>query len=142
MRRYRFRLDPVLRMRRIEEERAIAELAEAQRAEDRANRLRIARLERYEHLPYAHGVVSTSELLCHRDQWERAASAVVSAGAEHLLAVREVELRRSLWTKAAGKVTSLENLDERKREEHRFEANKAETAELDELTSARFARQT
>ncbi|MBI1844107.1 MAG: flagellar export protein FliJ [Actinobacteria bacterium] len=141
MKRYRFRLDPVLRVRRVEEERSVAVLAQAQRAEQRAQQLQISRFERYHSISTPIGTRSAPEFLAERAQIELVAAGVVAAAAAHELAVIEVNESRRSWAEAAGRVTSLENLDERHRGEHLIEVNKAETAALDELTSARFGRQ-
>ncbi len=140
MKRYRFRLEPVLRVRRIEEERALADFAEAQRAEQRTHHLQISRFEHYNSIPMPIGRLSAGELLADRAVLERAAAGVVLAAAAHRLAVIDLEARRADWARAAGRVTSLENLEERRRGEHLLEVNRAETAELDELNSARFGR--
>ncbi len=141
MKRYRFRLDPVLRVRRVEEERSVAVLAQAQRSEQRAQQLQVSRFERYHLIPTPIGTRSAPEYLADRARIELVAAGVVAAAAAHELAVIEVNESRRIWAEAAGRVTSLENLDERHRGEHLIEVNKAETAELDELTSARFGRQ-
>lgn len=140
MKRYRFRLEPVLRVRRIEEERAVAEFAEAQRAEQRAQHLQISRFEHYNSIPEPVGILSADAFLADRAVLERAAAGVVAAAGVHRLASIELEERREGWATAAGRVTSLENLEERHRGEHLLEVNRAETAELDELNSARFGR--
>lgn len=140
MKRYRFRLDTVLRVRRIEEERAVAQLAQAQRKEQEAKRLQMSRLERYQTMKPPVGVRTTEVFIADRTHIELVASSVVAAATAHEIAVVNVEEHRTSWSQAAGRVTSLENLEERDRLEYDFELNKAETAALDDLTSARRGR--
>ncbi|MGK2959407.1 MAG: flagellar export protein FliJ [Acidimicrobiales bacterium] len=140
MKRYRFRLDTVLRVRRVEEERAIAELSQAQREKQRTQEIQLARLEAYNNMAPSDGSQPTTTFLANRAHLELGAASVVTAGAAHEVAELQVDECRDNWAEAAGRVTSLENLDERHRTEYLFEVNKAETAAIDDLTSARYGR--
>jgi len=54
-------------------------------------------------------------------------------------AAAEAACRYVSWSEAACLVAALERLDDRRRAEHRDEALRAEVAEADDMTSARFA---
>ena len=140
MKRYSFRLQPVLRVRRIEEERAVAALADATRGLASAEAMLQRRLDRYAEVPVASGPMPVEQLLRLRARQEGNAAAVVHAGTERLRAEAVVELRRQDWSQAAMKVGALERLDERRREEHAIEAQREELVEVDDMVVARAGR--
>ena len=138
MKRYRFRLETVLRVRRIEEDQAAAELAIANRAMQLAELELDRRLEHYQSIESHVGTVSQERFLALRSQREHAANGVVAAGAARISAEAEVERKRELWAAAAMRVRALERLDERRREEHDIEVQRAEIVTLDEVFAARL----
>src|SRR3546814_9384381 len=84
------------------------------------------------------GSASASPLLADRALWEaeladlRSSTAAVAAAAE-----RTAE-QRDAWLAASRRVKALELLDERRREEHRIEADREEAARVDDLVAGRF----
>ena len=139
MNRYRFRLESVLRVRRIEEDRAVAALAESLRdltaAEERLER----RFDAYRDAERRTESMSIEELLRNRDRLANLAASVVAAGTARLEASVVVDERRAEWSAAAMRVSALERLDERRRDEHRLEANRQEIIEADDMVIARAA---
>jgi flagellar FliJ protein len=140
MKRYSFRLDPVLRVRRVEEDRAVMELSAAQRALVAAEESLQRRVDRYSDVPVPVGPVSVDELLRMRAHQDNAAASVVFGGAERLRAEATVDIRRQAWSEAATRVAALERLDERRRAEHQQEAQRQELVEVDDMVVARAGR--
>lgn len=140
MKRYKFRLDTVLRVRKVEEDRAIAVLAAASRALVEAEATLQRRLDRYGDVPAPSGPLPVAELLKVRARQDGVAAAVVFAGTERLRAEATVELRRDEWSAAARRVAALERLDQRRREEHSVEAQRQEALEVDDMVVGRHGR--
>jgi flagellar FliJ protein len=141
MRRYRFRLEPVLRVRRIEEDRARGAYAAAQRAEDDQARRSQAAAVAYEHAVATPPAASDANGFLRQMQHRAAMAEQVVAERNRLAAARvAVEQARLVWADAKAKVGALERLDERKRAEHAAEAVKADDAATDELVTARHGR--
>ena len=140
MKRYKFRLDTVLRVRRVEEDRAIAALAAARRRLDAAEATLQDTLDRYSGVPAASGPMSVVDLLRARAHQDLMAASVVHAGTQRLRAEAIVETQRAEWSAAAQRVAALERLDERRRAEHAVEAQRQETIEVDDMVVARAGR--
>ena len=140
MKRFRFRLDQVLHVRRVQEDRARFDLLTANREAHFA----AARVE--ERLAdYAQRQMPTGPQPY--EQFERAvflldsaAGAVGAARATHREALAVVDARRIDWTAARRKVAALERLEERRRAEHAVEVQRAEDQLVDDLVVARHAR--
>jgi flagellar FliJ protein len=141
MKRYRFRLEQVLRVRRIEVERARAELAVANRALAEAEAELELRIETYASLPPKAQMLATELFLLDRARRERLAGAVVTAGGRQVLAGDVVEARRQEWSATAQRVAALERLDDRRRDEHDILAGRTEANILDDIAIARSVRQ-
>lgn len=141
MRRYRFRLAPVLRVRRIEEDRAAGELALAQLDERRAEEELAARRTAYSVLPVRDtGTEGVATFTASRFRYETAAAGIAAAEAHRSLVEAAAAERRAAYLAAAARRTALERLDERKREEHRLETDRDEAVEVDDVVTGRFAR--
>jgi flagellar FliJ protein len=138
MKKYRFRLDAVLRVRRIEEGRAAADLAAANRAVHEAEAELDRRLEHYSALESAGDAISSTSFLADRAHRSHAADGVVLAGAAKIAAELEAEKMRDIWSAAAMRVRALERLDERRREEHDLDVRRDEVVTLDEAFAARL----
>jgi flagellar export protein FliJ len=141
VKRYRFPLASVLRIRRVEEDQAIAALAEAERrravaAEALARREAALRAARE-----AEPTVSNLDgFLAARERQARSASALTDAE-QHLAEARTaITARRAAVAAASAAVTALEHLDERRREEHQLEVLREETIEVDDLVTGRHRR--
>jgi flagellar biosynthesis chaperone FliJ len=136
VKKYRFRLEAVLRVRRIEEERAMGELLLANRAMAEAEAELDRRLDHYRTVTGAQGMVSQEAYLVARSRQDAAAAGVVAAGAARLAAEAEAERKRAIWAGCATRVRALERLDERRRDEHAGEVLREEIIVLDEVASA------
>jgi hypothetical protein len=141
VRRYRFRLAQVQRVRAVQEDLAVAALAAARLDEARATAVAAAQRSDLGRL---------GSVLGSRPGGERQRSAaVVDSGSRGLTeadaAAEAAALRTAAaidaWTLAARRVRALELLDARRREEHRLEAERAEAAVVDDLVVGRFARE-
>jgi len=140
MKRYRNRLQRVLDVRRIQEERARAALQQANNAERLAREVAQTKRDRYrEHQPMV-GPVSLISHNVDRSLYELRALAVLEADERIAEAQAQVQHRLSQWAQAAQKVEALERLDGRRRVEHAMEAERAEARELDDMVTGRAAR--
>jgi flagellar protein FliJ len=133
VKRYRFRLETVLRVRRLEEDAARAGLLAANRAVAQACAGRDRALTHYRGLPAELGPSSTADLRRNRQRAELAAAVLTARQAALDEAAREVVRTREHWMEAVSRVKVLERLDQRRREEHRLEAERAETRFLDDV---------
>jgi flagellar FliJ protein len=135
---YRFRLETVLRVRRIQEERARAELLAARTAEqaagaERGRRGALLDAARAAGLPDGSRLEWTSA----RDHHDRLAGAVEAARAAEVAAADLTARSLAHWEAAAADLQGLERLDERHRAEWRVEQERAEQQRLDESVAAR-----
>lgn len=139
MRRYRFRLEPVLRVRRQEQDaaRAVVLAATARTAAEVD-----ALAERDQ--AYASGLAApdprSAADFVHVQQHRAALGRAVLEQRRRLQeAERGLEQARAAWTAAAARVGALERLDERQRAEHAALALKEEEMVVDDLVVSRFA---
>lgn len=140
MKRYRFRLEPVLRVRRIEQDTARAVMAAAARSLDAADEQLHQSVSHYRTVPLVDGPHDTAGWLARRASAERAASAVVRAGVEREHAAASLDRERDALRDARQRVAALERLDERRREEHALAAQRQEVVDVDELVTGRHGR--
>ena len=140
MRKYRFQLEPVLRVRTVQEDLARAALAQANHRVVNADALLAARASRYSSMAMASGMRSTTEFLSNRFVHEMAARSVRDAEAARRQAEEEAAERREAWSQAAKEVSVLERLDERRRAEHALESARQADAEVDDIVVSRFGR--
>lgn len=140
MKRYRFRLEPVLRVRRIEQDTARAAMAAAARSLDAAEELLHRSVSRYRTVPLVDGPHDATGWLARRASAERAAAAVVRAGIEREQAAALLDRERDALRDARQRVSALERLDERRREEHALAAQRQEDVDVDELVTGRYGR--
>lgn len=138
MKRYTFRLDQVLRVRRIEEDRARAALLRARAAEVAAAAEVQARLTSYHGRPVAPAVQPARSFLAERTLVAHAAASVHAAADARRAAEAVVDDERTAWAGTHRRVTALERLDERRRDEHAIEVRRDEDAVVDDLVVARF----
>jgi flagellar export protein FliJ len=138
MMRYRFRLQQVLRVRIIERDQCVGEVARARAELVRAEHRTVEARRLYEAVPEPRGA-DVHEL---RSQM-RVRSLLVDAiaAAQEAEAQQRVLLEQSLavWTEADKKVRLLEELDVRSRERHEAKVLLAEQQELDDLVTSRRA---
>ena len=140
MKKYKFRLDTVLRVRRTEEDLAKAELARANARVAEAVALVDARLTHYAALPVAVGGGSTATFMSSRFRQDAAARAVVAAKAARVAALQDAEAYRAAWSHKAQQVSVLERLDDRRRTEHALEAARQADLEVDDIVVTRHGR--
>lgn len=141
MKGYRFRLEPVLRVRRLQEERARAALSMARRAEQDAlaesgRRRGLMAAARSAGLPDG----SRLEWSTARDSQDRLATAVMVSQVAEAHAADLALGNLANWEEAAIALRTLERLDEHSRAAWDEEQRRLEQRDLDELTSARAAR--
>ena len=137
MKRYRFRLQSVLRVREIQENVAAANLAIANRDLAAAEAALTARRSAYAALDFQRGTQSSSAFLAARDHDELKAQSVTEAQTHVTTRTDEADERRAQWTEAAARVTALENLDGRKRDEHAIDAGRQDAAVVDDIVISR-----
>lgn len=140
MKRYRFRLEPVLRVRRIEQDTVQGRLAVAYRDLADAEAALLDAVDRYRSAPQPVGAQSVATWLAGRTRAELTAATVMDVGSRREHAALQVEEERSVLHDARRRVVALERLDERRRSEHHLEARRDEDAEVDELVTNRFGR--
>ncbi|MGB3412743.1 MAG: flagellar FliJ family protein [Microthrixaceae bacterium] len=143
MKGYRFRLEPAMRVRRLQEENARARLARARIAADQAvseTARRRSLLDRVREPRSSEA--STDDWHAARDRRDRMAAALRAAQSAEAHALDIALGHQGNWEEAAAELKVLERLDERSREEWRLEQNRAEQKELDELATARSVRLT
>lgn len=140
MRRYRFRLEPVLRVRRDEQDLAQAAVLTAQaEAGAEVGRLR-DRDQAYAQAVGAQGPCSAADFVYEQQHRHALATAVLDQRRRVAQAEEVVQQARVALTGAASRVGALERLDERQRAEHSARALKEEELIIDDLVVARFGR--
>jgi flagellar protein FliJ len=140
VKRYRFRLESVLRARRAQEELARQELARANLRLRAAVARRDDEEARYRALVERPARGDRTDFLEDRAQAELAAATLNGARRTAEDVAVAAAVRHAAWRETAQRVAALERLDERRRDEHALEASRAEVNELDDMTSARWAR--
>lgn len=141
MKRYDFRLENVLRVRKIQEDQAKAALQTANAQRTIAEQELAGRVEHYENRPpQAEGNQNISRFLLDRWLGETMARGIGDAEDTLEVASTQVDDRRHDWSQAAMKVSALERLDERGREEHRIESEREEAHVVDDLVVSRYRR--
>jgi flagellar FliJ protein len=140
LKRFRFRLEQVLRVRRLQEDMARAALMHAHREARLAAERLNARIAEYGDAPRPNGEQPLETFNRVHFDLDNAAGAitVARAGYEHTL--RVVDDRRVDWAAARQRVAALERLEARRREEHEVEARRADDRLVDDLVVARHAR--
>ncbi len=137
MRRYRFRLEPVLRVRRQEQDAARAAVlaatacagaeADALAERDRAYAAGLA----------GHGSRSAAEFVVAQEHRAALGRAVLEQRGRLAQAAQELDRARTDWTSAAARVGALERLDERSRAAHTARALKESERVVDDLVVSR-----
>jgi len=139
MSRYRFRLETVLRVRRVEEEGAKHALRAANMALAAAIDQRDHARARYRAFADAERDVCTlDELLDARLRAGLLADEVARCAGQAMDAARAAALARAQWSFAARRVAILERLCERRRAEHVAEELRAEAAIVDDIVTSRY----
>lgn len=141
MKRYSFRLQPVLRLRRSEEDRARAALLSAVAALTHEQRVLEDRRAACVHRPPLPAGATTAQFL--QEQAVRASLArAVGEQERRLHAVDAVRVAaRAEWSRTAERVGALERLEERQRAEHRIAELREDDRTTDELVVSRYGRE-
>jgi len=141
LKRFRFRLEPVLRVRRIQEDQARARLLSANVVLHQTGQAVDARIARYQELDRPAGlqVEPDFERIVHT--LDNAAGAIDTARERHLEARAVVAQRRAEWSDASMRVAALERLEARQRAEWATEVQRDEDRTVDDLVVSRFARE-
>lgn len=140
MKRYAFRAEKVLRVRRIQEDAARAVVAGAQRAEAEAVSVLGASLDRYAGLATPSQAQTAAAFLGWQDRVGHRRDAVVQAAQNRRIAADTTASALESWRDAHGRVEGLERLDERRRDEYEVEVRRFEDATVDEIVTARARR--
>lgn len=139
MSRYRFRLETVLRVRRVEEDHAKRVLLGANTALRAAIERRDRARARYR--AFADGgrdVRTIDQLHVERLQAGLLADEMASAQRAANAVANDAALARVQWSTAARRVAILERLNERRRAEHAERELRAEHAFVDDIVTARY----
>ena len=140
MKRYRFRLEAVLRVRRLQEDAARGALADATaavaRAEAEEGRAR-AWLDALRAQPAPDGPAAWD---AQRRVQLAAADELSSRGSDVAHARAEQQARQRELAAARTRVRALERLDERRRAEHAREVARHEERAADDLVTSRYRR--
>jgi flagellar export protein FliJ len=140
MKRFRFRLDQVLHVRRVQEDQARFQLLSANRDAQLAATRVDERLAVYADRSMPVGPLPYEEFERAVFMLDSGAAAVGAARTSHREALEVVDARRADWTDARRRVAALERLEERRRAEHAIEVQRAEDQLVDDLVVARHAR--
>ncbi len=140
MKRFRFRLEQVLRVRRLQEDLARASLMHANRQARAAAELVNARIADYAAASRPDGAQTYEAFNRIQFELDHAAGAITVAREEYREALAVVDHHRADWSAARQRVAALERLEERRRDEHAVEARRAEDRLVDDLVVARHAR--
>lgn len=135
MKRYRFRLQTVLRVRRIERDREAAATARAARAVHDATAEVVAREAAYSEVAPSEGLRSPKAVLLEHAQRNLQASGVVVSRDRRSRAAAELLAARARLAATAAAVGALEELDARSRQRHGREMDRVEARRVDDLVT-------
>jgi hypothetical protein len=130
----------VRRVRRIQQDRAAAELGGAVQASLYAEREAEDRRAALAARTIAPGPERADSLVASLIVREAASRSVKEAMAARAVAAARVVELRDAWALAAQRVAALDALDERRREEHRRQLARSEANEVDDLVNSRYRR--
>jgi flagellar export protein FliJ len=134
--RFRFRLAPVLRVARLREEAERSRVAAAAAEERTAERELLERTAAYDALPVTEAGPA-SDFDEQRNVADLRARGVVDADAGKHIAEDRLAAAREEWLRAARRVKSIEELEDRHRAAHAMAAARASQRVLDDLARAR-----
>ncbi len=141
MKRYRFPLHTVLRVRQSEEDLASASLLQANNQVRASTEALNETVRRHEQRPPPAGAVDSSTFAMRQARAAWSAAAVRQAEQAHAAAEARADEARVQWQDAARKVKALERLDERRRAEHHLLAERAGERETDDIVVGRHGRE-
>ncbi len=138
MKRYVFRLNGVLQLRRAEEEQARELLSVANARLRRSILARDEEVARYRELASVTTATTAESLLCEQSAASLAAEVLTAARHAVAAAAAEAALAQVAWSAASRRVKILERLDDRRRLEHAEMERRAEIAVVDDIVTARY----
>lgn len=141
MKRYEFRMQKVLRVRRLQEDAARGRIAVARTAEQRAADAVAGSYDHYRALAPSAPATTAAGFLGQRDQAAYRATSVRLAEGSLQVATEATAQAVSTWHASHRRVEALERLDERRRDEHDIEARRVEDAAVDEIVVSRARSQ-
>jgi flagellar protein FliJ len=141
MKKFRFRLETVLRVRRIQEDQARARLLNANAVARKAEAVVGERVARYDALDRPNGVQIEPEFERTLGALDYAASAIDLAREQHIESLAVVAEKRSEWSDASMRVAALERLEARQYTLYATEARRDEDRLTDDLVVNRYARE-
>ncbi len=138
MKAFRFRLEPVARVREHQERAAAQRLALAARdlrtAQSRCAQLRAATRQ----LRFPEGPSDMAALLWVQDQSDRMADLIRRHDAHAARVETRANEARAAWVEAERRCRALQRLEERQRNRWQLEADRAVVTELDDMATVRF----
>ncbi len=138
MRRYRFRLEPVLRVRRQEQDAARAAVLAATALTGAETEALAERDQAYAAGTAACEIRSAADFVFVQEHRAALGRAVLEQRRRLQEAQARLAQARTGWTAAAARVGALERLDERQRAEHTARALEEEEMVVDDLVVSRF----
>lgn len=133
-----FRLESVLRLRRTLRDECEVRAAEANRVASQAAEVAAVRVNAVRQATAVGGDARTFRASINSLELRAAAARAAAHAADEARAAHRARLDELVAASMA--VTALERLEERANEEARLEAQRAEMREVDDLVTARFAR--
>jgi flagellar protein FliJ len=140
MKRYRFRLAQVLRVRTIELDRAVGAVAAARLELAAAQQRTASAVAAYQALPTVPEGNTSADLRANTQRLKLAVDAIMAARATEQTRAAVVEERLAEWAEADKKVRLLTELDTRARQRHAAEVLADEQKTLDDLVTSRLGR--
>jgi flagellar export protein FliJ len=142
MKKYKFGLGSVLRVRRAEQDLARSRLTETQQEVDRATAQLDERLAAIGAArPDPHRTMGGA-FAADREQLRRHAVAVTAARSAEANALAEMRVAREEWEAAAQRVRALERMDDRQRSTWLLDSTRAAQAATDEIAMTHARRET
>ena len=138
MKRYRFTMSGVLRVRQITEEQTRASYLDAQAQAQLASDELEARLQAIGSATPQPGRLSSAEFREEREQLDRHHLAVLAARAAEANALEIASSTYDDWVESAREVRALERLDDRQHSEWTLEATRTAQLATDEIATTRF----
>jgi flagellar FliJ protein len=141
VKRYQFRLETVLRLRRAEEEQAQAALRGANNRLRQLLAERDTEADRYRRVAAEHGATSIEGFRAEQLAAELAARSLAAAGRAAATAAADAALAQVHWMGTHRALATLERLEARHREEYVESERRAESVVLDDIATAAFVRE-
>lgn len=141
MKRHRFSLAGVLRVRQLEEDLARGAVLAAATGHDLARARVEAQLARYDTLPMAREAEAPETFAGRQARAAFAAATVAAARGAAEETAGELARRRTTWRGASMRVAALERLEERQAAEHQRMLRREEERAVDDLVTGQHARE-